>query len=138
MDHNGCHQLNRVLTHNNNVVKSANPTRGICASKPWSRIRDMKIDQRIMLLQRLQDLRLETSKIRELSARDSQEPPPNEEEADEEAETRAAARAAALEQTPPSNSQIMQIARNLGLRKVGLRTGRIQLTRILKPPGFNP
>jgi hypothetical protein len=26
-DHTGCHQLNRVLTHNNHAMKSANPTR---------------------------------------------------------------------------------------------------------------
>jgi hypothetical protein len=25
MEYTGCHQLNRVLTHNNNVVRSANP-----------------------------------------------------------------------------------------------------------------
>jgi hypothetical protein len=28
MDHTGCHQLYRVLTHDNNVVKSGNPPRG--------------------------------------------------------------------------------------------------------------
>ena len=34
---------------------------GLCAPKVWSRLRDMTIEQRIMLLQRLQDLRLEES-----------------------------------------------------------------------------
>jgi hypothetical protein len=38
--HTGCHQLNRVLTHNNNVVKSAtNPTPRTSTRTPTTRTR---------------------------------------------------------------------------------------------------
>jgi hypothetical protein len=98
---------------------------GLCAHRMWSRVRDMNIEQRIMLLQRLADLRMETNKIRELSARgDGIEGGGSGDggggygaTSSLEAEARAAARASALQQTPLSHSQIMKITRDLGLRK---------------------
>ena len=81
-------------------------TKGFCHPRVWSRLRDMKIDQRVVLLKELENLRMKGN-IEELSAHDTA--------ADEEAEARKAARAVALEQSSLSSMELRQLANSIGL-----------------------
>ena len=115
-----------------NILSSS--THGLCSTKTWSRVRDMTIQQRIVLLQRLDDLRMETREIRRLTAEArgdvvaedietleiaeataaAKDATPTEDDA-EEVELRKAARAAALAQPILTFPQVSKLARELDL-----------------------